>query len=143
MIEKMIDKNYTIEKSHSLLPYIATFYYVEIIYLMIFLNFIYGKTLAVSIGIFLTALLTFHIFSLFNKKSFSRKVQLYLMDFHFAFSVAYFFNRLFTDSDLTGIDLFITISRLIVALIEIITIFAISDSRDAMHCVSTTMKKSV
>ena len=127
-IKKMIDKNYIIKTSHSVLPYIATFYYVEIIYLMIFLNFIYGKTFAASLGIFLTLLLTFHIFSLFNKKSFNRKVQLYLMDFHFAFAVAYFFNRLFTDSDLTSIDSMIALLRLTVALIEIITIFAITST---------------
>ena len=126
--EKMIDKNYIIEKSHSLLPYIATFYYVEIIYLMIFLNFIYGKTLAISIGISLTALLTFHIFALFNKKNFNRKVQLYLMDFHFAFAVAYFFNRLLTDSNLTSIDSMIALCRLTVALIEIIAILAITSA---------------
>ncbi|MCL1864371.1 MAG: hypothetical protein FWF73_00990 [Spirochaetes bacterium] len=96
---------------------------------MIFLNFLYGKTFAVTICISLTALLTFHILSLFNKKSINRKVQLYLMDFHFAFSVAYFFNRIFTDSNFTGIDSIITLFRLIAALTEIITIFAISDNK--------------
>jgi len=127
MSENMIDKNYIIKNSHSFLPYIATFYYVEIIYLMIFLNFIYGKTFAVSICIFLTILLTFHIFSLFNKKRINRKIQLYLMDFHFAFSVAYFFNRIFTESDLTSIDSIVMLFRLVTALMEIIIIFALTD----------------
>ena len=127
MSENMIDKNYIIKTSHSFLPYIATFYYVEIIYLMIFLNFIYGKTFAVSICIFLTILLTFHIFSLFNKKRINRKIQLYLMDFHFAFSVAYFFNRIFTESDLTSIDSIVMLFRLVTALMEIIIIFALTD----------------
>ncbi|MCL1834086.1 MAG: hypothetical protein FWG49_06240 [Leptospirales bacterium] len=128
-ILKIINNDYIAKKSYAFLPYLATFYYVEIIYLMLFLNFIYGKTLAVSISIFLTALLSLHIFSLFNKKSFSRKVQLYLMDFHFAFSVAYFFNRIFTESDFTSVDSGLTIFRLATALIEIITIFAISDNK--------------
>jgi len=125
----MINNDSIIKKMHSFLPYLATFYYVEIFYLMIFLNFLYGKTFAVTICISLTALLTFHILSLFNKKSINRKVQLYLMDFHFAFSVAYFFNRIFTDSNFTGIDSIITLFRLIAALTEIITIFAISDNK--------------
>jgi hypothetical protein len=119
----MINNDYIIKKSQSFLPYLATFYYVEILYLMIFLNFIYGKTFAITICLFLTVLLTFHILSLFKKKSISRKVQLYLMDLHFAFSVAYFFNRIFTESDFTGIDSIVTVFRLVTALIEIITIF--------------------
>jgi len=125
----MIKSNYIIKRTTSFLPYLATFYYVEILFLMIFLNFIYGKTLSITIGILLTVLLTIHIFSLFNKKAISRKVQLYLMDFHFAFSVAYFFNRIFTQSDLTSIDSIITFFRLLTALIEIITIFAITDNK--------------
>ena len=125
----MIKNDYIIKKSVSFLPYLATFYYVEILYLMIFLNFIYGKTFSISIGILLTILLTIHIFSLFNKKNISRKIQLYLMDFHFAFSVAYFFNRIFTHSDFTGIDSIVTLFRLATALIEIIIIITITDNR--------------
>jgi len=125
----MIKNDYIIKKSISFLPYLATFYYVEILYLMIFLNFIYGKTFSISIGILLTILLTIHIFSLFNKKNISRKIQLYLMDFHFAFSVAYFFNRIFTHSDFTGIDSIVTLFRLATALIEIIIIITITDNR--------------
>ena len=124
----MINNDYIIKKSLSFIPYLATFYYVEIIYLMIFLNFIYGKSLSITIGILLTVLLTIHIFSLFNKKSTSRKIQLYLMDFHFAFSVAYFFNRIFTESDFTSIDSIITLFRLLTALIELITIFTLTDT---------------
>ncbi|MCL2154473.1 MAG: hypothetical protein FWH53_02285 [Leptospirales bacterium] len=124
----MINNDYIIKKSQSFLPYLATFYYVEIIYLMIFLNFIYGKTFAITICLFLTVLLTFHILSLFKKKSINRKIQLYLMDFHFAFSVAYFFNRIFTESDFTSMDSIITLFRLVTALIEIITILALSDN---------------
>ena len=125
----MIKNDYIIKKAIYFLPYLATFYYVEILYLMIFLNFIYGKTFSITLGILLTALLTIHIFSLFNKKSISMKIQLYLMDFHFAFSVAYFFNRIFTHSDFTSMDSIITLFRLVTALIEIITIFAITDSK--------------
>ena len=126
---KIINNDYIAKRSPAFLPYLATFYYAEIIYLMIFLNFIYGKTLAVSVSIFLTALLTFHIFSLFKRKNISRKIQLYLMDFHFAFSVAYFFNRIFTDNDFTSVDSTVTLFRLAAALIEIITIFTISDNK--------------
>ena len=125
----MIKNDYIIKRALSFLPYLATFYYVEILYLMIFLNFIYGKTFSITIGMLLTVLLTIHIFSLFNKRPISRKIQLYLMDFHFAFSVAYFFNRIFTHSDFTSIDSIITLFRLATAIIEIIAIFAITDKR--------------
>ena len=66
------------EKINFFAPYLATFYYVEIVYMMIFLNFLYGKIFAVSAGLLFTFFLTFHIIRLFNKIDINRKIQLYL-----------------------------------------------------------------
>ena len=115
------------EKVDSFVPYLATFYYIEIIYLMIFLNFLYGKIYAVTAGILLSLFLTFHVIRLFNKKNINRKIQLYFMDIHFAYSLAYFFNRMFSGNDFTTVDTVVTVFRLITAFIEIAAVIILTD----------------
>lgn len=115
------------EKVNSFVPYLATFYYAEIIYLMIFLNFLYGKFFAVIIGIILTFLLTFHVICLFKKSDINRKIQLYLMDIHFAYSLAYFFNRIFFGSNLTSVDAAVIFFRLLTAFLEITAVLILTD----------------
>jgi len=115
------------EKVNSFVPYLATFYYLEIIYLMIFLNILYGKISAVTSGMILTFLLTFHIFRLFNKIDVNRKIQLYIMDFHFAYSLAYSFNRFFSENDLTIFDYTLIILRLLTAFIELAAVLILTD----------------
>jgi len=115
------------EKVNSFVPYLATFYYTEIIYLMIFINFLYGKIFAVSIGLFLTFVLTFHVIRLFNKKNINRKIQLYFMDIHFAYSLAYFFNRVFSGSTIGTADSVVMVIRLITACIEIAAVLILTD----------------
>jgi hypothetical protein len=115
------------EKVNSFVPYLATFYYAEIIYLMIFINFLYGKIFAVSIGMFLTFVLTFHVIRLFNKKDFNRRIQLYFMDIHFAYSLAYFFNRILSGSTIGTADSVVMIIRLITACIEIAAVLILTD----------------
>ena len=128
MSELKMLKNINIkEKVNSFVPYLATFYYIEIIYLMIFLNFIYGKIIAVTAGLLLSFFLTVHVLRLFNKKDINRKIQLYFMDIHFACSAAYFFNRVFSSSDLTSADFTVISFRLIIALIEITAVLILTD----------------
>lgn len=114
-------------KVNSFVPYLATFYYIEIIYLMIFLNFLYGKIFAVSTGLLLTFLLTFHVIRLFNKKDINRKIQLYCMDVHFAYTLAYFFNRIFSENSIGTVDSVVMAFRLITACIEIAAVLILTD----------------
>lgn len=114
-------------KVNSFVPYLATFYYIEIIYLMIFLNFLYGKIFAVSTGLLLTFLLTFHVIRLFNKKDINRKIQLYCMDVHFAYTLAYFFNRIFSENSIGTVDSVVMVFRLITACIEIAAVLILTD----------------
>jgi len=115
------------EKVNSFVPYLATFYYVEIIYLMIFINFLYGKFFAVTAGLLLALFLTFHVIRLFNKRAINRKIQLYVMDIHFAYSLAYFFNRIFSGSDLTTVDSVVMAFRVVTAFIEITAVLILTD----------------
>jgi len=126
-INLMLNKIDIKEKVNAFVPYLATFYYIEIIYLMIFLNFLYGKVYAVTTGIILSFFLTFHIFRLFNKKDINRKIQLYFMDIHFAYSLAYVYNRIFSGNDFTTVDTVVTIFRIITAFIEITAVLILTD----------------
>lgn len=109
-------------------PYLATFYYVEIIYLMIFLNFIYGKVIAVSAGLLLTFFLTFHVLRLFYKKDINRKIQLYFMDIHIAYSAAYFVNMIVLSGDYLQAGSFLAFFRIITACIETVSVIILTDT---------------
>lgn len=123
----MLKKTDIKEKVNSFIPYLATFYYVEIIYLMIFINFLYGKIFAVTAGLLLTIFLTFHVIRLFYKKDIHRKIQLYLMDIHFAWSFAYVFNRFFSRVDISAVDSVVIAFRLVTAFVEVFAVLILTD----------------
>jgi hypothetical protein len=123
----ILKKEYLKERADFFVPYLATFYYVEIIYFMFFVNFLYGKFFSVAIGLLLSGFLTFHVIRLFNKKNINRKLQLYFMDFHFAYSLAFFLNKVFSGCNLTVIDHAIIYLRLFIALAEIMLVFVLTD----------------
>lgn len=123
----MINLNFIRDKSGKIIPYVATLYYFEIIYLMFMLNFLIGKLLAVASGICLAVLLSFQIVALFNRRNLSRKIQLFLMDIHFAYSAAFVFSKAAADYSLSGGDIAITVYRGITALIELPLIIILTD----------------
>ena len=49
------------------------------------------------------------------------------MDIHFAYSLAYFFNRMFSGNDFTTADAVVTVFRLITAFIEIAAVLILTD----------------
>lgn len=108
-------------------PYIATLYFIEVIYLMFMINFIFGKTAAVVSGASISFLLSYHIISLFNRKNLNRKIQLFLMDIHFAYSIGFLFSSFFTDFNLSGWETGLSFYRFIIALLEIPMIIFLTD----------------
>ena len=123
----MINIDFFRERCWRLIPYIATLYYLEIMYLMFIVNFIAGKIISVGAGFALAILLSFHVVALFNRKNLNRKIQLFLMDLHFAYSAAFIFSRIVNGFTLSGGDIVLTIFRGGIALIEIPMIIVLTD----------------
>jgi len=113
-------------RAHSALPYISTLLYVEIMLLFIFLNFLYGKPVALAAGIILTGLLTLHVIMLFNDNPLNRKIQLLLMDFHFAWSVAFVVIRMFPGIPLSLFDIAAALFRASAASLELPVILLVA-----------------
>ena len=113
-------------RAHSALPYIATLFYAELILLFIFLNFLYGKPAAAAVVLVLTLLLTMHVIVLFNGNPASRKIQLLLMDIHFAWSVTFVVSRLIPGIPLSGFDIAVALFRTFAASIEIAVILLVT-----------------
>lgn len=107
------------KKAPVFLSYFSTLFFVEILYFMIMILIVYGRTVAVIFG-FLTALiLTLHVTGLFFQKNRNRKIQLLLMDLHIAFTVGFLINRFFGDFSLSVPDQFMIVFRGLTALVEI------------------------
>jgi hypothetical protein len=115
------------EKKFSIVPYFATIYYAEIIYLMLVINFFYGKVISIITCMLLAFLLTVHVIRLFNKKNFNRLLQLYIMDVHAAYSLAFFFNKIYSGYNLAAGDYVVIFFRLAAAAAEIIMILVLTD----------------
>lgn len=117
-------------RANLALPYIATLFYVEIMLLFVFLNFLYGKPAALAAGLLLTVLATLHVVMLFNDNPLNRKIQLLLMDVHFAWSVAFVVIRLFPGIPLSGFDIAVAVFRTLAASVELPVILLVaSDSK--------------
>ena len=123
----MIKTDYFRDRADRFIPYVATLYYIEIIYMMFVLNFMFGKAVAVISGILLAVLLSVQVVALFNRIDSGRKVQLFLMDLHFAYSVAFIISRIITDFNLSGGDIAVTVYRCITAFIELPLIIILTD----------------
>ena len=73
------------------IPYVLTLYYLEIIFLMFGLLFLYGRTAAVAAGAVLSLLWTYHIIRFHFGDERHRKIQLWVVDLHAAFTAGYLF----------------------------------------------------
>lgn len=105
------------------LSYFSTIFFVEILYFMVMILIIYGRTAAVIFGFITAFILTLHVIGLFFQKNMNRKIQLLLMDLHIAFTAGFLINRLFGDFSISGPDEFMIVFRGLTALVEIPLVF--------------------
>jgi hypothetical protein len=103
--------------------YISLLYYIEIIYMMLVMVIIFGKTASLAAGFTASLLLAFQIISLNMRKDFSMKVQLVIMELHFAMSVVFIINLSLRDFSIYPQDLLITAVRLFLAAVELPLIY--------------------
>ncbi len=107
--------------------YFNVLFFFEIINLMFLLLIVYGKFISIACGSILTVLLSLQIINLYFKKEASRKIQLYLMDIHLAYSVPFIFNFLFLRNDPLMPDYFFMFLRLVMCFFDVLFIIAFSD----------------
>lgn len=108
---------------HQISAYIGTLYYLEIIFLMFGILFLYGKAVSIAAGLILTLLLTYHIIQLFLRNRLHRTIQLFLIDVHASFAAGYLFYNVVQGVDTAPTALFILIARSIVLACEIPLLF--------------------
>ncbi len=109
--------------------YISLLYYIEIIYMMLVVVIIFGKAASLAAGFIASLLLAFQIISLSMRKEFSIKVQLVIMELHFALSAVFITNLFMRDFTLYGQDILITVVRLFLAALELPLIYLFTGER--------------
>ncbi len=122
---------YLKENIHYLVSYFSTLYYVEIVILMVSVLFVYGKILSVAVGLLMAVLLTVQIINVFYKKDRSRKIQLFLMDLHLAYGLAFFINLPFTGYQLNSSNALILTVRSVLVIGELFLIYLLTDKAAA------------
>ncbi|MBP7736853.1 MAG: hypothetical protein KA369_12830 [Spirochaetes bacterium] len=111
--------------------YIVTLYYLEIVFLMFGLLFLYGKGVAIAAGVILSLLLTYHIIQLFFGKSLHRKLQLCLIDVHAAFAAGYLFYSAVQGIDTSPAALLILVTRSLLLACELPLLICLSGDEGA------------
>jgi len=107
------------DKCIAALPYLASLYYLEIIYLLVILTMVLGKSVALALAFSLAILLSIHLVGLSERNELNRKIQLFLMDIHIAYTLALFGGTLWNHVPLNTVDAIISVIRLVMAAFEI------------------------
>ncbi|OHD69432.1 MAG: hypothetical protein A2W19_05860 [Spirochaetes bacterium RBG_16_49_21] len=115
-------------RAHQYTAYITTLYYFEVVYLMLGILFLYGKTASILCGSTLSLVLAYHIIRIFFKNGLHRKIQLYLIDVHAAFVIGYLFSSSAAGIDAGGIMVILYIIRSITLFLELPLIFFLTRS---------------
>jgi hypothetical protein len=116
---------------HQISAYIVTLYYLEIVFLMFGLLFLYGKAVSILTGVVLTLLLTYHIIQLFFRNSLHRKLQLYLIDIHASFAAGYLFYNAVQGFDTAPAALIILLARSLLLACELPLLYCLSGDEGA------------
>ncbi|MCU0846729.1 MAG: hypothetical protein MUD12_02440 [Spirochaetes bacterium] len=118
----------TIKKRINLVTaYFSTLYFCEIIFMMFGLLLVYGKTISVIAGFTLSTLLAVQIVMVFYRKNRNRKIQLFVMDFHIAYSFSFLANTLLYGFDSNPATAAMIIVRLLILLIEVPLAYFLTD----------------
>ena len=117
--------------------YFDVLFFFEIINLMFLLLMAYGKTISIAGGSILSVLLSLQIINLYFKKEINRKIQLYLMDIHLAYSLPFILNffitLLFYKSEPIMLDYFFVFLRFVISCFDIVFIIALSDYKEESY----------
>lgn len=111
----------------TLVPYGDVLYFLEILYLMITLLFLYGKLVAVIAGAVLAVLLSIHIILLAMRKNTSRIIQLVIMELHCAYCVPYILNALFVNAPGSPLDTVFVMIRSACIVCELAALYVLTD----------------
>jgi hypothetical protein len=117
--------------------YFDILFFFEIINLMFLLLMAYGKIISIAGGSILSVLLSLQIINLYFKKEINRKIQLYLMDIHLAYSVPFIINfiitLLFYKSEPVILNFFFVFLRFVISCFDLVFIVALSDYKEESY----------
>lgn len=114
---------------YIVISYFNILYFFEIISLMFSLLMFFGSSTAMIIGFTLGALLAVQIIGLLLKGGIFRNVQLYLMDIHFSYSLAYFINLYFIGASFNTISLMFIIIKIAIVCLELPFILLLTEDK--------------
>lgn len=104
--------------------FVSVWYYVELLYMMNIAIFFYPPILIAIAGIIIGIALSIHILRLYIYKTIHYTIQLFLMDIHIAYSLGLTIATVISGA--TWYTVIIVVLRNIIALIELLLVFAMT-----------------
>ncbi len=115
------------QRMHIFLAYFNILYFFEIFFLTILLFISFGKLIAVIAGSLLSIGLAYHIVQIYYTSELHRKIQLFVIDIHFAVSVAYFVRFFFSHHPVSFIFLSFIFIRIVITALEPVLLYLLTD----------------
>ncbi|HPX90868.1 MAG: hypothetical protein KBG49_05015 [Spirochaetes bacterium] len=119
--------NLSIKRS-KVVQYLLPLYYVEIIYVISLVNFLFGKTTATLIGGTITLLFTIHIAKIITESKFNITIQLLIMDIYIPYCMVFVINSIISDLPKMKTDYFIIAFRSLMCIAGIFSFFVLTES---------------
>jgi len=120
-------KKISLNKS-KIIQYLLPLYYIEIIYLISLVNFLFGKTAAIITGGIVTILFTIHIVKIIAGSKLNIAIQLFLMDLYIPYSMVFVINSIISDLPKMQSDYFIVAFRSLMCIAGFFSFFVLSES---------------
>ncbi len=122
---------FMLRRGNLVAAYAATLLYLEIIYIMTVILFLWGKAASIIAAVILTIAYSAQLIGVYFKNNFNRTLQLLIMELHSAYSAAFIFNYLYQDTPLNYLSLAIILARSVLLAVEIFLIFLLTSEKVA------------
>jgi hypothetical protein len=127
IIDKFIDRRYLLKNIHLISSYSGTLFFFEIINIMLIILFLYGRSVAVILGLTLSLIFTYHIIGISLKRDLNRKIHLFLIDFHIIWVVLFIMNVFISGFSSNLYDKLFYVIRIVLFIFDIILLYFLTD----------------
>lgn len=117
--------NHVVHKPHHGAAFVAVWYYIELLYMMNIAIFFYPPMLISLVGIIVGIVLSIHILKLYIGNIINVTIHVLIMDVHIAFAAGLTIATIVSGA--TWFALLIVILRDIIAVIELILVYAMTN----------------
>ena len=125
MLYKIVQNvyNFGVKNTPSVLPYISSLFYFEIMYLSFIVFLLFGRNFAIVFALVFTIIYSLQIINLSRRSNLARKIQIIIFDVHLASGIVFFICAVFLPDLLKGYNVWYFSFKVVSVVIEIVLLY--------------------